>query len=313
MARASFRIASIAVVLLVNIGSFAQNKSAESKPSPKIAFTFDDLPVHGPLPAGETRMQVISKIISALKNGHLPPVYGFVNGKWTETEPEDIAVLRAWHDAGNPLGNHTWSHLNFNEITLQEFETEVTSNEPLLSSLMKNQDWHWLRFPFLAEGDTPEKRNAIRVFLAQRGYRVAGVTMSFSDYLWNEPYARCKAKSDNKSISELESTYLQAARDYADFSRELSHRLYNRDIPYVLLMHVGAFDAEMLPRLLQVYREEGFEFVTLRQAEKDEFYRNDVNLKLPASADSLEQMMAKRGLPLPPRPSPNPRPESLCR
>jgi peptidoglycan-N-acetylglucosamine deacetylase len=289
----------------------AQSKSSTS--APQIAVTFDDLPVHGPLPPGETRMQVISKILAALNNAHLTAIYGFVNGKWTETEPDDIAVLREWHNAGNPLGNHTWSHMNLNQNKLEDFEAEVAHNEPLLTSLMKNEDWHWLRFPFLAEGDTPEKKSGIRAFLAQHGYRIAGVTMSFGDYMWNDPYARCKTKCDDKSIALLANTYLQAARDSADYSRRMSRQLYNRDIPYVLLMHVGAFDAEMLPRLLDVYREKGFRFVTLEQAEKDQFYRNDVTLQLPASADSLEQVMAERGLPLPTRSSPAQQIDSLCR
>jgi len=304
-------VAVVSLLLIIQTGLVGQNGTSNS--APQIAFTFDDLPVHGPLPLGETRLQVITKIIAALKNAHLPPIYGFVNGKWTETEPDDIAVLRAWHDAGNPLGNHTWSHMNLNQNKLEDFEAEITHNEPLLSSLMKNEDWHWLRFPFLAEGDTPEKKNGIRAFLAQHGYRIAGVTMSFGDYLWNEPYARCKMKSDEKSVAVLENTYLQAAKDTTDYSREMSHRLYNRDIPYVLLMHIGAFDAEMLPQLLEVYRQKGFRFVTLKQAEKDQFYENDVKPELPSSPDSLEQAMAARGLALPLHPSPNPAPDSLCR
>lgn len=44
----------------------------------------------------------------------------------------------------------------------------------------------WLRFPFLAEGDTAEKREAARKFLAQHRYEIAGVKMSFADYLFNE-------------------------------------------------------------------------------------------------------------------------------
>ena len=39
----------------------------------------------------------------------------------------------------------------------------------------------------------------------------------------------------------------------------------------MLLLHVGAFDAEMLRRLLQLYRARGFQFVTLPEAERDEF------------------------------------------
>ena len=78
-------------------------------------------------------------------------------------------------------------------------------------------------------------------------------------------------------------------------------------------MHVGAFDAEMLPRLLEVYRSAGFQFVTLEEAENDDFYRNDTDLRLPVSPDSLEQVMSARGLPLPAHPAPAPQPDTLCR
>jgi len=228
----------------------AQSARRAGGSAPKLAFTFDDLPAHGPLPPGETRMGVIAKIAAALRQAKVPPTYGFVNAEWTEQEPSKIAVLRAWRDAGNPLGNHSWSHMNLDAHPLGAFEGDIARNEALLSGLMKNADWHWFRFPFLVEGDTPEKKNGVRAYLGRHGYKIAGVTMSFGDYMWNEPYARCKTKNDTKSIRLLEDTYLRAAKDAADYSRELSHRLFHRDIPYVLLMHVGAFDAEMLLRLL---------------------------------------------------------------
>ncbi len=82
----------------------------------------------------------------------------------------------------------------------------------------------------------------------------------------------------------------------------MSKALYGHDIPYVLLMHVGALDARLLPRLLQLYRERGVTFVSLEDAEKDPFYRNDIDLSLPANPDTLEQAMQARGLPLPARP-----------
>jgi hypothetical protein len=46
-------------------------------------------------------------------------------------------------------------------------------------------------------------------------------------------------------------------------------------------MHVGVFDAEVLPRLLQLYRTKGFEFVTLPEAERDDFYKTATSLNLP--------------------------------
>jgi len=267
--------------------------------SPRMAITFDDLPVHGPLPPGVTPEQVASKVIAALRGAHVPPTYGFINGQRVESQPADLEVLNAWRAAGFPLGNHGWSHMNANDHSLAEFEAEITGNEPLLGRVMKDEDWHWLRFPYLAEGETPEKRAGIRGALREHGYRIAGVTMSFGDYMWNAPYARCKAKGDDKAISLLESSYLAAAKENIAFSRAMSRTLYNRDIPYVLLMHIGAFDAEMLPRLLELYRASGFEFITLPEAEGDEFYREDTDLTLPPGPDNLEGAMAARHLPLP--------------
>jgi lysophospholipase L1-like esterase len=282
-------------------------------PPPQIAFTFDDLPAHGSLPPGETRMEVASKIITAMRDAHMPPVYGFVNGADTEKFPADINVLNAWHSAGNRLGNHSWSHMNPNQHTLEDFMADILRNEPLLESVMDEADWRWFRYPFLAEGETPEKRQAIRTFLGSHGYRVAAVTMSFGDYRWTEPYARCAAKGDAAAIATLKETYLEAADKSIDFYRELSRGVLGRDVPYVLLMHIGALDAEMLPQLLELYRSRGFQFITLEQAERDEFYRVSTDLHMPASPDMLEGIAAERHIPFPPQPELSVEPESLCK
>ena len=281
----------------------------------RIAITFDDLPAHSSLPAGETRLEIATKIIAALHDAQVPPTYGFVNGVAAEGQPANSAVLQVWRDAGYPLGNHSWSHMNLNQHPLEEFEADVNRNEPVLSGLMeaKNDDWHWFRFPFLAEGDTPEKNAGIRAFLAQKGYKVAAVTMSFGDYMWNEPYARCKAKSDEKAIASLAESYLAAADDSISYSRSMSRTLYGHDIPYVLLMHIGAFDAEMLPRLLDLYRSKGVQFVTLEEAERDEFYLKDIDLHPAPGATTLEGVMWERHLVPPAHATPAPQLDGLCR
>jgi len=144
-----------------------------------------------------------------------------------------------WRDAGLPLGNHTWSHTNLNQISLADWEFDLLQDEPLLKEYMGNGDWHWIRFPYLSEGETEDKRMAARKFLAQHGYRIAAVTMSFGDYAYNEPYARCTAKNDRVAITQLEKSYLAAATAAIDSSRAMAKTLYGHGIPYVLLMHVG--------------------------------------------------------------------------
>jgi peptidoglycan/xylan/chitin deacetylase (PgdA/CDA1 family) len=279
----------------------------------QIAFTWDDLPAHSALPLGETRVDIGHKLIAAMKAAHMPPVYGFVNGVAIEREPASAPMLKDWRDAGFFLGNHTWSHMNLNTSSLADWEADLLKNEPVLEKYAGNTDWHWLRYPFLAEGDTAEKRTDTRKFLAAHGYRIAAVTMSFGDYMWNEPYARCVAKNNTAAIAQLETSYLDAAAQDADFRRAMAKALLGHDIPYVLLMHVGAFDARMLPRLLDLYRSKGFTFITLKEAENDPFYAASIDPSLPDQPDSLEGAMQARGLSLPPRQKSSLDPNSLCR
>lgn len=265
----------------------------------QIAFTFDDLPAHSTLPPGETRMDVATSILTALKSAHTPPVFGFVNALRMQEDPATIHVLEAWRAAGFPLGSHTWSHMDLNKHTLDEWQADLLKDEPALEQQMPHADWRWLRFPFLSEGDNPEKRDATRAFLRRHGYRIAGVTLSFGDYAYNEPYARCMAKHDDAAIAKMEAAYLDGAAQTLAEARAQSQALLHREIPFVLLMHLGAFDARMLPRLLALYRDHGVEFISLQQAEHDPYYRADLDLSLPYEPDSLTARLAAAKLPVP--------------
>ena len=278
-----------------------------------MAVTFDDLPVHGALPAGMTRIQIAQSILATLKREQLPAVYGFVNGKRGEADPPSLAALQAWRVAGQPLGNHTWAHLDLNQESAEEFEAEVLRNEPLLQSLMGKEDWHWLRYPFLHEGDSVEKRRAVRAWLSAQRYKIAQVSMDFEDYLWNEPYARCLDKHDEASIRKLHDSYLAVADRYYGLSRQLSQLVYGRDVKYVLLMHVGAFDARMLPELVALYRAKGVSFVTLRDAMSDPAYQDDPDIGEPSGGTFLELMMQKKQLKFPVNTKPYKELEAMCR
>ena len=277
----------------------------------QIAFTFDDLPSHGSLPPGETRLQIARSILDTLKQHHMPPTYGFVNGVHLTTDPSTAEVLKAWIAAGQPLGNHTYSHPNLSSMTAEAFEQEIEKNEPVLKQYAGNSDWHWLRFPFLSEGDTLEKRRAVRAWLTAHNYKIAEVNMSFGDYLWNPVYARCVAKHDEASIKQLHELYLAAADDAIAPARTLSKEVYGRDIPYVLLMHIGAFDARMLPELIALYRSRSFTFVSLPEAEKDPAYSDDADIA-PAGGTELDQIAMKRKLPIPPQHNYSKQLDSIC-
>jgi hypothetical protein len=121
------------------------------------------------------------------------------------------------------------------------------------------------------------------------------------------------AKGDTAAVADLEASYLKAAKDSFDYSRGLSATLYGRDIPYVLLMHAGAFDARMMPRLLALYRDNGVEFVTLQEAERDPFYAADDKTEATTVPTTLEEAMKAKGLPVPPLTLPFADLDNLCR
>jgi peptidoglycan/xylan/chitin deacetylase (PgdA/CDA1 family) len=279
----------------------------------QVAFTFDDLPAHGPLPPGEYRPEPIRTIIKTLKTEHMPPTYGFVNGFRTAEYPYQAELLREWLASGNPLGNHTWSHPPLDKSSTKKYIHNIAENEPLLEKVDPLGDWHWFRFPYLEEGDTLAKRNAVRDYLLGHHYKIAEVTLDFGDYLWNDSYARCAAKKDDAAIVSLHDSYLATADEYITYSRTLSQRLYGRDIPYVLLLHVGAFDAKMLPDLIALFRKRGFEFVSLPQAESDPVYSVDPKIAYPGGGLLMELAATKRNVALPNATEPEDQLAAMCR
>jgi len=55
-----------------------------------------------------------------------------------------------WLDAGIPLGNHTFSHVNINRVSLADYEADVERGDLITRPLMKARGWdeHYFRHPF---------------------------------------------------------------------------------------------------------------------------------------------------------------------
>ena len=224
-------------------------------------------------------------------------------------------ALKLWVAAGEKVGNHTYSHIDLNQNTPGAFERDLAQNEPVLELLGDSDDWRWLRYPFLREGETLEKRHAVRSYLRDHGYGIAQVTLDYEDYLWNTAYARCAAKHDEEAIQQMTSKYLEIASEYIDGDRQMAKLVFGRDINHVLLLHLGAFSPVILPRVLDMLQQKGLRLMTLQEAEADPAYQQDPDVPSSRSGDSLlEQHMNARKLPYPKLP---PKPytelENICR
>jgi len=256
----------------------------------KLAITFDDLPMSGALPPGVTLTETAKDVLAILKKRHVPPVYGFVNAKKLEGNPDGAEAMKVWA-AAEPVGNHTYSHMDLEKSTPEAFESDIEENEPVIELLQAKDDWHWLRYPYLHEGDTVEKRRAVRAYLKTHGYRIAQVTLDWEDYLWNFAYAKCAAKNDQKLIAWLRSSYLSTASEFLDLGRAQAKLIYGRDISYVLLLHLGAFSSAILPEALDLLHKKGFKLVTLQEAESDAAYEGDPDAALHDAGTFLDQWM----------------------
>src|ERR1022692_4455719 len=264
----------------------------------KLAITFDDPPLNGLLPPGVTRVETTANVLAILKKRHVPPVYGFINAKKLEGNPDGAEALKLWA-AAEPVGNHTYSHLDLEQNTAEAFERDIEEDEPVLELLQMDGDWHWLRYPYLHEGDTVEKRRGVRAYLKSRGYRIAQVTLDWEDYLWNTAYARCIAKNDAKSMEWLKSSYLSTASAFLDLGREQAKLIFGHEISYVLLMHLGAFSSTILPEALDLLKKKGFKLVTLEKAQSDVAYESDPDVGLHDAGTLLDQMMQVKGIKYP--------------
>jgi peptidoglycan-N-acetylglucosamine deacetylase len=271
----------------------------------RVALTFDDLPNHGPLPQGLTRADIATRILDALRSRNSPPVYGFINAKGLETEPGSDKVLQLWRDAGYPLGNHAFSHMDLHANPAEAFEQDILANEATLRRYMGDQDWQWFRYPYLREGDTPDKHRAVRSFLKEHGYTVAQVTLSFDDYAYNEPYARCLAKGDDKGIEWLKDSYIARAGESLTRGQDAAKTVFSHDIPHIMLLHIGGFETVMLPKLLDLLQQRGFTLITLQEATRDPAYAVDPNLPAKWDGTLLQQWLTARKVPPAPRRTPN--------
>ncbi|HWW15278.1 MAG TPA: polysaccharide deacetylase family protein [Candidatus Dormibacteraeota bacterium] len=279
----------------------------------KVAITFDDLPLNGMLPPGVTRVETTRNVLAILKKRHVPAVYGFINAKKLEGSADGAEALKLWA-AAEPVGNHTYAHIDLEQNTAEAFEREIEEDEPALELLANKDDWRWLRYPFLHEGDTVEKRRAVRAYLKSHGYRIAQVTLDWEDYLWNTAYARCAAKSDAKSIEWLKTSYLSTASEFLDLGREQARLIYGHEINYVLLLHLGAFSSTILPEALDLLKKKGFKLVTLEEAESDAAYEGDPDAGLHDAGTLLDQWMQVKQIKYPEHvEKPYKEIESVCR
>ena len=268
----------------------------------QVAVTVDDLPAHGPEVDGLNPLEIHRRLLAAFEAHDIDQVYGFINADKLEHTPELRAPLEAWVEAGHPLGNHTYRHSSLRETDLATYYRDIADNEPVLEALLPTgQRTPTFRYPYLLEGMSREDTAAIRDHLAERGYRIAPVTIDFYDWAFNAAFARCTALGDTRAVDAIRTAFIEHALEMLAWSDAAAQALYGRRIPHVLLLHVGAIDALLIEDLLEALEAAGVEWVPLDVALSDPAYDETYVQEGRTQGTHLDQKIDAEGGEYPPR------------
>jgi len=275
-----------------------------------MALTFDDLPKSSGMEDIEGARRTTESILKVLK-AHKGPAVGFVNeGKLyagAAMIEERAELLRLWVKAGVTLGNHTYSHLDINDVPLKKYQDDVVRGERTYTRLMRGiPAERWFRHPFTHTGPTEDVKAALNKFLAARGYRIAPFTIENSDWIFSAAYKKAKASGDEAQAVRVRDEYLVYTSQMLDWDEKLSREDFGRDIPQILLIHANDLHTDALDALLTNIEKRGYRWVTLAEAMKDAAYKTPDHFVGTSGPSWLHRWRVAKNLPDRMREEPDP-------
>mgnify|MGYP003631327190 FL=1 len=181
------------------------------------------------------------------------------------------------------------NHPNYNseEWTTNRFIDELLSNDSLIKGYSNYVKL--FRFPYLKEGNTPDKIESFRSFMKGQGYRNVYVTIDGSDWYIDQRLVERLKENPNAELTAFRSFYLEHIWDRAQFYEKLSFELKGRHINHTLLLHHNLAAALFIGDLIKMFKDRGWEIVWTEEAYSDPIYDNTPNY----AGESLIYALAK--------------------
>lgn len=222
-----------------------------------IALTIDDLPF-----VGEYRNFHLNMMMETMLKQDVPAV-GFIIG--AEVRKDNWEILQKFRDAGFGLGNHTFSHANLNKLQPEEYITDIGKADKKLKPVLTEPKY--FRYPYLAMS-SGDKRNKILCYLAKNNYQVAPITIDSKDFVFNQRLLSVPEIDRRAYLNEMKPFYLDFIWQQTLKAEEHSHYHHNPEQGQILLIHANLLNAYVLPDIITMYKEQGYEFVSLDSALK---------------------------------------------
>ncbi len=240
------------------------------KRSPEIAITIDDFNWNKSLRLSpDERNQAILQTLRS--HGDLKAAL-FVACRNADSE-KGRELLGEWDQAGHLIANHSFSHkyLNSSKVTAEVFTADIARCDEIIRSYPRFQKL--FRFPYLKEGDTAAKRDAVRAFLAQQGYRTGHVTIDASDWAIEDRLSSRLTKDPAAEVKPYRDFYLSHMWERAQYYDDLARKVLGRSVKHTILMHYNLLNALFLGDLLDMFKSKGWKLIHAQEAFKDPVFQ----------------------------------------
>ena len=276
-------------ILGLSAAALTMSRPAGAQPSvtPQISITMDDFNWQNAV--YQSAVARNRSILSTL-NAHSIKAALFVVGRNVESE-EGQQLLDEWNKAGHLIGNHTYSHQNLNSpsMKLDTYTADIAKAETLLKTFSRFQKY--FRFPMLKEGDTAAKRDGVRTFLSEHGYRVGHVTIDTSDWVITSRLSDRLAKDPSADVKPFRDFYLEHMWDRAQYYDSLARRVLGRPVKHTILMHYNLLNGLVLGDLIEMFKSKGWKFIDASEALTDPVF--SAKPKVLPAGESIVWALAK--------------------
>lgn len=224
----------------------------------RIALSFDDAPrADGAVYTGEARA---SALIDALERVDAGPVVFFVTTKGLDSEPDGVERIERYVEAGHLIANHSHQHGWAHKHDVADYLADIDEAGRRLEGFGNQRPWY--RFPFLDEGRTPEKIEAIQQGLQARQLTNGYVTVDTYDWYLDQRLQEARQAGREVDYDKLGRLYVRMMLYAAEFYDSMAVQMLGESPVHVLLLHENDSAALYAADLVNAFRKAGWTIVS---------------------------------------------------
>jgi peptidoglycan/xylan/chitin deacetylase (PgdA/CDA1 family) len=160
---------------------------------PMVALTFDDGPSEYTL-----------GILDTLSHYHSRGTF-FVLGSLVEQYQDTIRLA---HEGGNEILGHSWSHVNFNQLSREQIISEITRTHDAITEIIGD-------FPRMYRPPYGSANNTVREVSEEYGFSIINWNQDPSDWMTkdaNQVYESIMEEINHRSVIVLHDTHASTAQ-----------------------------------------------------------------------------------------------------